>query len=63
MVAKADVQPDTMYKLKVTRTIPYGPSGRTFLTPASEIMVKGKVISELADADIESIEDADQPPA
>lgn len=63
MVAKADVEADTMYKLKVTRTVPYGPSGRTFLTPNGENVVKGKVISDLADADIESIEDMPQPPA
>jgi hypothetical protein len=63
MVDKANVEAEKMYRLKVRRTVPYGPSGRTFLTPATENVVKGKVISTIADADIESIEDVVQPQA
>jgi hypothetical protein len=63
MVAKADVDAETMYHLKVKRAVVYGPSGRTIITPAQDNIVKGKVISTLNDADIESIEAVEAPPA
>ena len=61
MVTKSSVQPDTLYKLRVTRSVPYGASGRVFLTPITENIVKGKVISTLDDDAIASIEDIEQP--
>ena len=61
MVDKSSVQPDTLYKLRVKRTVPYGLSGRVFMTPVTDNVVKGKVISALADDVIESIEDHEQP--
>jgi hypothetical protein len=63
VVAKNEVDAETMYILKVKRAVVYGPSGRTILTPAQDNVVKGKVISTIADADIESIELVENPPA
>jgi hypothetical protein len=63
MVAKNQVEADTMYRVRVKRAVPFGPSGRTIMTPATDNVVKGKVISAMADEDIESIEAVEAPPA
>ena len=63
MVQKNQVDDEKMYLLKVTRAVPYGVSGRNFLTPATENVVKGKVISTIPDDAIETIEDVETPPA
>jgi hypothetical protein len=55
-VSKSSVEPETMYILKVTRAVTYGASGRAIMTPTSENVVKGKVILEIPDEAIESIE-------
>jgi hypothetical protein len=61
MVTKSSVQPDTLYKLRVKRSVPYGSSGRVFMTPATDNIVKGKVISTISDDAIDTIEDIVQP--
>lgn len=61
MVDKSSVVPDTLYRIRVKRTVPYGMSGRVFLTPATDNVVKGKVISTIPDDAIELIEDTEQP--
>lgn len=63
MVAKNQVDAETMYHLKVNRAVPFGVSGRIFLTPDTDNIVKGKVISDIDDADILSIEPVETPPA
>ena len=61
MVTKSNVEADKLYRLRVKRSVPVGLSGRMFLTPVTDNVVKGKVISGLADEAIESIEDVEQP--
>lgn len=63
MVDKSSVDPETMYRVRVRRAVPFGPSGRTILTPATDNVVKGKVITAMADEDIESIDVIETPPA
>ena len=63
MVDKSSVVADKLYRVRVKRTVPYGLSGRVFLTPSTDNVVKGKVISNIADDAIEMIEDFEQPQA
>ena len=63
MVAKSSVEADKLYRVRVKRTVPYGLSGRVFMTPATDNVVKGKVISTIADDAIDMIEDIEQPQA
>lgn len=57
MVDKASVEDEKLYRVKMTRSVPFGTDGRIFLTPATDNVLKGKVITDIPDDAIESIED------
>jgi hypothetical protein len=54
MVDLSGVDDAKQYKIKVNKAIPYG---RAILTPATENVVKGKVLKTFPEAAVDSIEE------